>query len=211
MSPGAAARRGSLFVIAAPSGAGKTSLVKAVLERDPSLRVSVSHTTRKRRANEVARRATTTSSPIDEFQRAASPRGEFLEHAQVFDNYYGTGRAQVEALRNAGPRRDPRDRLAGRAAGPQGAARLPAPSSSCRRRASARDAAAQPQDGQRRGDRAAPAGFDCRYVALRGVRPRGRERRLRIRGRKPPANPARRAGLEARRPGLEPLVADLLG
>ena len=49
MSGGAAKRRGALFVIAAPSGAGKTSLVKAILERDPSLRVSVSHTTRKQR------------------------------------------------------------------------------------------------------------------------------------------------------------------
>src|SRR3954462_10196085 len=47
-------RRGALFVIAAPSGAGKTSLVKAVLDRDPSLRVSVSHTTRKPRPHEVS-------------------------------------------------------------------------------------------------------------------------------------------------------------
>ena len=54
MSPDAGWRRGALFVIAAPSGAGKTSLVKAVLERDPALRVSISHTTRKQRENEVA-------------------------------------------------------------------------------------------------------------------------------------------------------------
>ena len=53
---------GALYVIAAPSGAGKTSLVKAVLDRDPALRVSVSHTTRQRRENEVAG-PTTTSSP----------------------------------------------------------------------------------------------------------------------------------------------------
>ena len=92
--------RGSLFVIAAPSGAGKTSLVKAVLERDPSLRVSVSHTTRKPRPHEVAGEHYHFVD-VDEFRRLRDA-GEFLEHAQVFDNFYGTGRAQVEALRNAG-------------------------------------------------------------------------------------------------------------
>ena len=93
-------RRGCLFVIAAPSGAGKTSLVKAVVERDPSLRVSVSHTTRKQRETEVPGRDYHFIG-IDEFRRLRDA-AEFLEHAQVFDNYYGTGRAQVEALRNAG-------------------------------------------------------------------------------------------------------------
>jgi len=92
--------RGSLFVIAAPSGAGKTSLVKAVLERDPSLRVSVSHTTRKPRPHEIAG-VHYHFVDVDEFRRLRDA-GEFLEHAQVFDNFYGTGRAQVEALRNAG-------------------------------------------------------------------------------------------------------------
>ena len=93
-------RRGSLFVIAAPSGAGKTSLVKAVLDRDPALRVSVSHTTRKRREKEIPGRDYNFVS-VEEFKRLIVA-GEFLEHAQVFDNFYGTGRAQVEALRNAG-------------------------------------------------------------------------------------------------------------
>ena len=87
-------------MIAAPSGAGKTSLVKSVLERDPSLRVSISHTTRPRRENEVAGRDYNFIT-VDEFKRLRDA-GEFLEHAQVFDNFYGTGRAQVEALRNAG-------------------------------------------------------------------------------------------------------------
>ena len=96
MSP----RRGSLFVIAAPSGAGKTSLVKAVLERDPSLRVSISHTTRKPRPHEIPGEHYHFVG-VDEFKRLRDA-GEFLEHAQVFDNFYGTGRAQVEALRNAG-------------------------------------------------------------------------------------------------------------
>jgi guanylate kinase len=93
-------RRGSLFVIAAPSGAGKTSLVKAVLDRDPSLRVSVSHTTRKQREKEIPGRDYNFVS-VDEFKRLRDA-GEFLEHAQVFDNFYGTCRAQVEALRDAG-------------------------------------------------------------------------------------------------------------
>jgi guanylate kinase len=100
MSADAAKRRGSLFVIAAPSGAGKTSLVKAVLERAPTLKVSVSHTTRKPRPTEVNGEHYHFVS-IDEF-RALLDRKAFLEHAQVFDNYYGTGREQVEALRASG-------------------------------------------------------------------------------------------------------------
>lgn len=100
MSAGAAKKRGSLFVIAAPSGAGKTTLVKAVLDRDPSLRVSCSHTTRKPRANEVSG-VHYFFVDVAEFKRLQTA-GEFLEHAQVFDNFYGTGRAQVEKLRDAG-------------------------------------------------------------------------------------------------------------
>ncbi|HEY6123211.1 MAG TPA: guanylate kinase [Steroidobacteraceae bacterium] len=100
MNAAAARRRGSLFVIAAPSGAGKTSLVKAILARDPALRVSVSHTTRKQREKEIPGRDYNFVD-IAEFTRLRDAH-EFLEHAQVFDNFYGTGRAQVEALRNAG-------------------------------------------------------------------------------------------------------------
>jgi guanylate kinase len=62
--------------------------------------VSVSHTTRKPRQHEVSG-IHYHFIGVDEFKRLRDA-GEFLEHAQVFDNYYGTGRAQVEALRNAG-------------------------------------------------------------------------------------------------------------
>jgi guanylate kinase len=87
-------RRGRLFVIAAPSGAGKTSLVKALLERRPELRLSISHTTRPMRPTEQEGREYYFVS-VPEFRERVG-RGEFLEHAQVFDNYYGTGRQPVE-------------------------------------------------------------------------------------------------------------------
>jgi guanylate kinase len=89
------ARRGKLFVIAAPSGAGKTSLVKALLERMPQLHVSISHTTRNKRPTEQAGREYYFVS-VTEFEGLVD-RGEFLEHARVFDNYYGTARQPVEA------------------------------------------------------------------------------------------------------------------
>ncbi len=75
------AEPGRLYVIAAPSGAGKTSLVKALMEREPRLRFSVSYTTRKPRANEIDGRDYHFISP-DRFQEMIE-RGEFLEHAQV--------------------------------------------------------------------------------------------------------------------------------
>ncbi|HET9391542.1 MAG TPA: guanylate kinase [Steroidobacteraceae bacterium] len=86
--------RGRLFVIAAPSGAGKTSLVNALLRRKPDLHVSVSYTTRKRRPTEQDGREYHFIS-VPEFQQLAT-QGQFLEHAQVFDNFYGTGRRPVE-------------------------------------------------------------------------------------------------------------------
>jgi len=87
-------RRGKLFVIAAPSGAGKTSLVKALLERMRELHVSVSHTTRNKRPTEQHGREYYFVS-VPEFQSLVE-KNEFLEHARVFDNYYGTGRRPVE-------------------------------------------------------------------------------------------------------------------
>jgi guanylate kinase len=90
------AESGRLYVIAAPSGAGKTSLVKALMEREPRLRFSVSYTTRKPRTNEIDGRDYHFITPA-RFQEMVE-RGEFLEHAQVYDNFYGTG---VEAVRGA--------------------------------------------------------------------------------------------------------------
>jgi guanylate kinase len=86
--------RGRLFVIAAPSGAGKTSLVKALLERRPELHVSISHTTRPMRPTEAAGREYYFVTK-DEFLQLRA-REAFLESAQVFDNYYGTSREPVE-------------------------------------------------------------------------------------------------------------------
>src|SRR6185312_13446653 len=93
MTAAETAARGQLFVIAAPSGAGKTSLVKALLARKPELHVSISHTTRTIRPTEQPGREYYFITK-DEFREKVS-RKEFLEHAQVFDNYYGTGRAPV--------------------------------------------------------------------------------------------------------------------
>jgi guanylate kinase len=90
------AEPGRLYVIAAPSGAGKTSLVKALMAREPRLRFSVSYTTRTPRANEIDGRDYHFISP-DRFQEMIE-RGEFLEHARVYDNFYGTG---VQAVRDA--------------------------------------------------------------------------------------------------------------
>jgi guanylate kinase len=87
--------RGRLFVIAAPSGAGKTSLVKALLERKPELHVSVSYTTRPKRATETDGREYHFVTR-EEFERLRA-EGQFLEHAEVFDNLYGTGRGPVES------------------------------------------------------------------------------------------------------------------
>jgi guanylate kinase len=93
-APSTSRSRGRLFVIAAPSGAGKTSLVKALLEHKPELRLSISHTTRPIRPTEQQGREYYFV-PVPEFKDRVA-RGEFLEHAQVFDNYYGTGRQPVD-------------------------------------------------------------------------------------------------------------------
>jgi guanylate kinase len=92
----AGTRAGQLWVVAAPSGAGKTSLVRALLDRDPSLRFSISYTTRPRRSSEVDGRDYffVTEQRFLEMVRAEA----FLEHARVFDHWYGTGRDHVAGL-----------------------------------------------------------------------------------------------------------------
>lgn len=89
-----------LLVFAAPSGAGKTTLVHQLVKRHPELRFSISYTTRSRRSNEAngvdylfVDKATFAQLRDD---------GALLEHAEVFDNYYGTSREQVGAHLEAG-------------------------------------------------------------------------------------------------------------
>ena len=85
---------GKLFVFAAPSGAGKTTLVHAVVTKHPELRFSISYTTRKPRKNE-ADGVDYLFVDEDEFMRLRD-QGEMLEYAEVFDNYYASSRSQVE-------------------------------------------------------------------------------------------------------------------
>ncbi|WP_115716973.1 guanylate kinase [Gallaecimonas mangrovi] len=90
-------RRGNLFIVSAPSGAGKSSLIKALLERhsvDKSMAVSISHTTRNKRPGEqhgVHYHFVT----VDDFKDLIE-QGAFFEWAEVFDNFYGTSRLAVE-------------------------------------------------------------------------------------------------------------------
>jgi guanylate kinase len=90
---------GSLFVVAAPSGAGKTSLTRALLERDAGIRLSVSYTTRPPRPGE--REGVDYHFVTPERFRALQDAAAFLEHAQVHGNWYATGatwlREQVDA------------------------------------------------------------------------------------------------------------------
>jgi guanylate kinase len=83
-----------LFVIAAPSGAGKTTLVRALVTGNPELRFSISYTTREKRSNE-ADGVDYQFVSVDTFQRLRED-GEMLESAEVFDNLYGTSRSLVD-------------------------------------------------------------------------------------------------------------------
>ena len=85
---------GNLYVVSAPSGTGKSSLVNALLEVDSHLQVSVSHTTRAPRGQEQHGREYWFTSKED-FQ-AMIDRGEFFEHAHVHGNHYGTSRKAIE-------------------------------------------------------------------------------------------------------------------
>lgn len=92
--------RGSLYIVSAPSGAGKTSLVGKLIELDSHIRVSVSSTTRDKRPGEE-NGVNYHFLSIEEFQEKIS-QGDFLEHAQVFDNFYGTSQSSVETQLNSG-------------------------------------------------------------------------------------------------------------
>lgn len=92
--------KGNLFTVSAPSGAGKTSLVKAVTGRLSGIAISVSHTTRAQRPGEVDGVDYHFVSP-ERFEEMVEA-GAFLEHARVFDHFYGTSQASVEAQRREG-------------------------------------------------------------------------------------------------------------
>jgi guanylate kinase len=91
---------GNVFIVCAPSGAGKTSLVKALLAREPGVRLSVSHTTRARRPGEEEGRDYHFVTP-EQFARMRD-RGEFLESAEVHGNLYGTSQPWIEKQRKEG-------------------------------------------------------------------------------------------------------------
>jgi len=87
---------GTLYIVAAPSGAGKSSLVNALLEREPGIVLSVSHTTRPPRPGDVdGQHYHFVNRGV--FERLIADNA-FLEHAEVFGNLYGTSRAAVEPL-----------------------------------------------------------------------------------------------------------------
>ncbi|KGK82788.1 MULTISPECIES: guanylate kinase [Pseudomonadaceae] len=88
------ATTGTLYIVSAPSGAGKTSLVKALIDAQPQVRVSVSHTTRAMRPGEVDGVNYHFVSREDFLERLE--RDEFLEHAEVFGNLYGTSQRWLE-------------------------------------------------------------------------------------------------------------------
>jgi len=93
-------RSGTLYIFSAPSGAGKTSLVKALVESSQDLAVSVSHTTRAMRSGEEDG-VHYHFIDVPAFQQMVESE-QFLEHAQVFDNYYGTAQSAIEQQLAAG-------------------------------------------------------------------------------------------------------------
>jgi guanylate kinase len=93
-------RRGLMLVLSSPSGAGKTTISRELLKREPNLVMSISATTRRPRPGEADGQDYCFKSDA-EFA-AMVKKGEFLEHARVFDNFYGTPRAPVDAALRAG-------------------------------------------------------------------------------------------------------------
>ena len=91
---------GRLFLVTAPSGAGKSSLVNALLKIEPDIKLSISHTTRAPRPGEENGREYHFVT-VEEFE-AMKARGDFLESALVHGNYYGTSRVWIEEQMKAG-------------------------------------------------------------------------------------------------------------
>jgi len=91
---------GTLFIVSAPSGAGKTSLLKALVETEEQVKVSVSHTTRPMRPGEEDGVDYHFTSQ-DKFSELIAA-GAFLEHAEVFGNYYGTSESSIRGLLASG-------------------------------------------------------------------------------------------------------------
>jgi len=85
---------GTLYIVSAPSGAGKTSLVTALTKDDQQIRVSVSHTTRAMRPGEE--HGVNYHFVVHEEFEALIQQGDFLEHAEVFGNFYGTSRSALQ-------------------------------------------------------------------------------------------------------------------
>ncbi|RLA18776.1 MAG: guanylate kinase, partial [Gammaproteobacteria bacterium] len=92
--------KGKLYIISAPSGAGKTSLIKKLIPDLDKLMVSVSHTTRTQRPGEIDGIDYFFTS-VERFKEMIS-QSDFLEYAQVFDNFYGTAQSSVEHSLNSG-------------------------------------------------------------------------------------------------------------
>lgn len=93
-------RRGLMYILSSPSGAGKTTITRALLKNNKDLIASVSATTRSRRAGETHGQDYVFVGS-DEFRNMID-NGDMLEHAKVFDNYYGTPRSPVEDALSAG-------------------------------------------------------------------------------------------------------------
>lgn len=92
--------KGLIIILSSPSGAGKSSLTRALLEIDDNLRLSISATTRKPRPNEQegVNYYFKTKSEFEELVK----QNQFLEHAKIYDNYYGTPKKYIENLLNQG-------------------------------------------------------------------------------------------------------------
>ncbi len=171
MSSESAARplhAGRLFLVTAPSGAGKSSLVNALLKLEPALKLSISHTTRQPRPGEENGREYHFVSE-HEFL-AMRERGEFLESALVHGNYYGTSRIWIEGQMAQGND--------GRPPGPRALRRHSRHLHPSALHRGARMASSPPRHGFGTDDHAAPPRRGRRNVACARIRVRYNQRRL---------------------------------